>query len=69
MAIILCVVLSAVVYSQLITIINSTNELERALQYKMDAILLAQEMTESSTRLTANIRLYPMTGDRRNKDD
>lgn len=55
MAIILCVVLSAVVYSQLITIVNSTNELERALQYKMDAILLAQEMTESSTGLTANI--------------
>lgn len=69
MAIILCVVLSAVVYSQLITIINSTNELERALQYKMDAILLAQEMTESSTGLTANIRLYAMTGDRRYKDD
>lgn len=69
MAIILCVILSAVVYSQLITIINSTNELERALQYKMDAILLAQEMTESSTGLTANIRLYAMTGDRRYKDD
>ncbi len=68
-AIVLCVVLSAVVYSQLITIINSTNELERALQYKMDAILLAQEMTESSTGLTANIRLYAMTGDRRYKDD
>ena len=69
MAVILCVVLSSVVYSQLISIINSTNELERALQYKMDAILLAQEMTESSTGLTANIRLYAMTGDRRYKDD
>lgn len=69
MAVILCVVLSSVVYSQLISIINSTNELERALQYKMDAILLAQEMTESSTGLTANIRLYAMTGDRRYKED
>lgn len=67
-AIILCVILSAVVYSQLFSIIHSTDDLEKALQYKMDAILLAQEMTESSSGLTANIRLYAMTGDRQYKD-
>ena len=37
-AIVLCVVLSAIVYSQLISIVNSTNKLENSLQYKMDAI-------------------------------
>ena len=66
-AIVLCVVLSAIVYSQLISIVNSTNKLENSLQYKMDAILLAQEMTESSSGLTSNIRLYAMTGDHRYK--
>lgn len=60
--IVISIIMSTIVFVTILMIVSSNGQLERSLQYELQAYQLATEMSGSSEDLTNYIRLYAMTG-------